>query len=485
MKKLTLFSLLALLLCLTACEKEIIDETTEKKPDTEGTTPGENGNSGALVQLTVKTRSASNEPTTTPVHIYAFNTGTGALAAKQTMATASEGLTLALPQNQPYRIVAVACDEGSYVLPDSPTLSSLVQLRPSEGGTAAGYTATSPLQMGFADIPPTNNDNATLHILMTYQVASLNVALNGLPDNCSSASIAVSSTASGVSFASQTEGHQMANIPCSLSEGAWTTGQIFLFPTTGQQTVFTISFTIDGTSYSSSATYNGTLHAGTPYYIKGSYDDQQILVEGNIEFGAWGNPVNLTFDFGIDFSTSIVGEGENPDTPDDPNATIVSSIPEPASLWQKHIVAAVLDDQGKPTVDLSSLTEATLLLLSRSDWAGMTSALNTTNLTTAFDIEEQYNEFGLTGWTIPDSAQCRALTTAYTSNRTALVGLLESEEADPIVLTDGDNFVRYLCEGAKKTFRFDANSYLNAGTASSNYHLRLVYPKKVKLQVQE
>ena len=481
MKKLTLFSILSLLLCLTACEKEIIDEPGEKKNNTEDATSTNTGNPGNLVQLTVKTRSAHNEATSTPIHIYAFNTGTGAMAAHQTMATTSEGLTLALPQNQPYRIVAVAADEACYALPENPTLSSLVQLRQQPGNPTTGCTAASPLQMGFADIQPTT-DNATLHILLNYQVASLTVALSGLPSNCSSASVAVASTASGVSFASQTDGQQMANIPCTLSENIWTTGQVYLFPTAGQQTVFTINFTIDGTSYSSSATYNGTLHAGTPYHIRGSYDDQQILVEGNIEFGSWGEPINLTFDFGIDFSTSIVSEGDGPDTPDDHNVAIVSSIPEPASLWQQHIVAAVLNEQGKPTVDLSSLTQATLLLLSRSDWSGMTSALNTTNLTTAFDIEEQYNEFGLTGWAIPDSAQCRALTAAYTSNRAALVGILSSEGADPIEVDDGENYIRYLCEGARKTFRFNANSYLDAGATTSTYHLRLVYPKKVKLQ---
>jgi len=481
MRKTSLAWLLALLACLTACEKEIVGEQTEEKPGTEENATADKNGPDDRVQLTVKTRSANGEAVSTPVHVYAFNTTTGSLAARQTVATASEALSLALPQNQPYRIVAVACDENSYVLPDSPTLSSLVQLRQQQGGASAGHTSASPLQMGFADIQPTT-DNATLHILLNYQVASLHIDLNGLPDDCSAASVAVSSTASGVSFATQTEGQQMANIPCTLSEGTWTTGQVYLFPTTGQQTVFTISFTIDGTSYSSAATYNGTLNAGTPYYIKGSYDDQQIQVEGSIGFGSWGTPVNLTFDFGIDFSTSIVGEGGSPDTPSDPNATVVSAIPAPASLWQQHIVAAVLDSNGQPTADPSTLAEATLLLLSRSDWAGMTSALNTTKLTTAFYLAEQYNEYGLTGWTIPDSAQCRALTTAYTSYRAALVGLLNSEEADPIVVDDGENFVRYLCEEAKKTFRFDANSYLDAGAKPSNYHLRLVYPKKVKVQ---
>ncbi len=442
---------------LFSCEKAIEDQTQAQTK-------------GGQAAVTVYTRGASDGNVDVPVHVYAFDDG-GTLQSSVSLQPGTQTMQLSLREGELYHIVAVAADESLYDLPTTPTLSSVITLK-TGAAQGSGYVAASPLQMGFADITPVGA-GATLHIQLNYQHCSLNASLGNMPESCTAASVTVAQPYAAVSMAGQMSGTQTAAIPCHKSGGTWTTDEVYLFPTAGQQTVFTVSFTDETGEHFSSATYQDIMRAGVHYIINGTYADGSLQVAGSISAPEWTQTVNLTFSFGSDTQTVVTGDGGGFDPSE---AVAVTSIPAAATVWQGHVVAAVLNDDGESVETTDGLTSATLLLLSLADWSNVTSATHAETPGMAAATAAGYEEYDISDWCIPTREQAVLLTAAYGD---ALVAALEQASGSPIVLKSGNDNVRYLCSDAAETFRFNANGILSAG-ATVKYHLRLVRPIRVK-----
>ncbi|MCR4918889.1 MAG: FimB/Mfa2 family fimbrial subunit [Prevotella sp.] len=441
---------------LASCEKAIEQQTS--------------ATTGRQTAVTVYTRGASDAAIDLPVHVYAFDKD-GALRAAVTLQPGSDAMQLALHEGMQYRVVAVAADETLYNLPAEPTLASVITLKTDERQQGGGYVTSAPLQMGFADITPAAQETS-LHIKLGYQHCSFSAVLANMPDDCSSATVTVAQTYAEMGFDGQMNGNTTATIPCQKTGDAWQTGEVYLFPTTGQQTVFTVSFTDSDSQYSSSATYRDILHAGVHYIIGATYAEGAMLVSGNVSAPEWTSTVNLDFSFGNDTQT-VVNGGTGTHGADD--VVAVTDIPAAATVWNDHVVAAVLDDQGESLDNTEGLAAATLLLLSLNDWPNVVSAANADNPSMAADIAAGYSEYDMGDWTIPTHEQAALLTQAYGDG---LPAALTEAEASPVVLTKGSSNVRYLCSDATETFRFNDSGILSAGT-TVKYHLRLVRQVKV------
>lgn len=202
----------------------------------------------------IHTRAAEGEAFESPLHAYAFDAD-GHLIAHQQSASDTD-FCLSVPQQADTRIVLLSADSECYDIPTSPSLSSLITMKVpmSASSLARGY-ATSPLQMGIVDVHP-QSDNTTVTVQMYYQVASLSVHLEGLPQECTSAYISVASPANGLTFSATANGTQTTRIPLAVVPAAATVPDTSTVPDAA--TVPSVATVPDGFPSGSSTTFNPT-----------------------------------------------------------------------------------------------------------------------------------------------------------------------------------------------------------------------------------
>lgn len=461
------------LLIFSSCESS---ESNELKIDKE------------CSNVSIVTRSNDGTTMEYPLHVYAFDKD-GKLEDKQTIASADETLALSLPKGETYRVVAVCANDEVYNIPASPTLSSVITMKANTNAdvpnaSEAVYSTAHPLQMGYANITPTAT-SSTLSIQMHYKVSSLNVSLVGMSAECTKASISIESPVEGVNMKGESSGSTTITIPIkkSLADASnWTTSTVYMFPTTGEQTVFTITYSDGATERSSAATYLSTLKAGIPYSITGTYDSGKVTVTGDITPSTWGDPVNLAFTFGentnstIDASGTETGGNDNADNQggdnQDQTDAIISTIPAPYSVWNGHLVAALYDTYGNQLTEApaspASGTEYSILLMSLKDW-------NNATPSTAATLASEYTEGDMISWSIPTTDEAKVLFGIY--NKDEFKSSMRKANADAINATSG---TKYLCDDAAKYFSFANISFASREASDATYHLRLV--KKVKIK---
>ena len=427
------------------------------------------------------TRGANGDELTYPLHVYAF-AESGALQTQQTLNTPDEDIRLSLPTKENYRIVVLSADEDAYDIPASPTLSSVITMKEPLvdddipefiQSIVHGYTIDNALQMGHADIIPSDT-KTSITIQLYYQVASLNVTLNNLPSVCNAAYITISEIASGIQMNGKGGSAQTARIPLRKNnDNSFTSGETFLFPGSSDKTKLTLTYNDEKGEQNASATMSA-LRAGTPYNLTGTYTDGSLSFSGSVSPSQWAEAVNIDFTF-HNGENIVIPEGDEPEGGDD-DPEDVDDIPTAPCLWNNHIVVDVQVASDKQT--------ATLLLVSLAEWSGLTSALNEANPTKAFSYASQYEEFGLGGWSIPTTDEAKILYRQYNNNVDVFEDLYDAADADEFVLSDAkDDKVRYLCAEATKTYSFYNSTIYKAGTAKNTYHLRLV--RSVQIQVKQ
>lgn len=467
---LCMLSLLLALFTVSSCQSFSIE-------DLESGTPTE-----TLSTVHVLTRAADKDALSYPLHVYGFS-DEGKLVAHQQLHTPDEPLTLSLPQARACHLVALSGDADHYQLPAAPQLSSLITMTTPQGGSplAQGFTPDSPLQLGSADVLPLTG-NATVSIQLHYQVASLDVLFQGLPEVCTSVYLSVASTYSAITLDGKGSGSQTTRIPLTRTTipGEWSASNVYIFPTQGN-TTFTIAYNdAEGEQYSS-VSYQVPLRPGTPYQLRGTYSDNDFQIAGTITPSTWASPQLLDFTFHPSSSSTIGTESS-----DLSGVTLPSdAIPGPLTLWNGHLVVGYLDAEGTPVSELSPITsQLSILLLSLTDWSNLTSALNESTPTAAANLAATYSEYDLSaGWRIPTDAEARYLSDLYRNNSEDFEHALSTAGADPVALVDSKNEnVRYLCQDAHKTYSFKNSTMANAGATIKTYHLRLVRTLPVTIE---
>lgn len=159
---------------------------------------------------------------------------------------------------------------------------------------------------------------------------------------------------------------------------------------------------------------------------------------------------------------------------------MVEAIPAPCTLWQGHIVALVESINGSSaTPPFQRGWEGLITLLSLHEWIDLPSALHATNPTVATTLADSYQEYDLTHWRIPTTAQAKALKAACSvttvpddssSDIAGINALLQQAEGLPLTPE-----ARYLCEDGTKSFSFAPGTTIaTAGKKATTYRLRLV-----------
>lgn len=431
MKKLSFRLLLACVaaLSMTACEKAVLDE------DDNGTT--EQPYTGKAYKVTVKPRAAtSNSDLVYPIQLRATDKN-GKFVAQQTIDNADTPINLSL-SNGSYTLTAVS------------------------GSTdfAQGYTS-QPLLIGSSNVT-ISSSNAVVNILMSYAVASIDVAFNNVPADVTGMTVTLSPQYAAISTTGEYSGNTNIDIPCTkVSSGIWTTGTKYVLPGASDNTVMSVMLTSPAGANVYSVTYPSALKAGTPYHFTGNYSGEipsDFTLTGTLECNGWSSDVSGDFSFGPSgansFSTPVIDAGSQD--------IQVTSRPEAGSIWNGHVVAYVDGNDA--------------LLLSLKDWDSLTSALYEADPNVAMNIAKSYTEGDITGWAIPTSDEARLLKALWNSTTMSkLNDAITSINGDEVKLYVNDSNARYLCENALYTFTFvTGGSVIAAGTKVKNYRLRLV-----------
>ena len=425
--------------------------------------PVEDVVSGSGTKLNVITRSATSNAVIYPLSIYAFGAD-GSCKAQQVIEDESESVSLKLGKGN-YRITAIS-GFGDFVFPQTPKKNALIT-------TNVGNYSVTPLSVGQADVALSGSSSVTVQ--MSLQVASVEFALHGLPDDVTEVSVTIADVYSAITFGGECQSPEPAVLECSKVGGVWTTGKVYLLPLSSSSMVVSIIVADDTGSNTYGYTYNTPVRTGVPYQLNGTFS-AGIVLNGTVEAIGWDEDVVLDFDFGTNVSDSGGDEGEEPSASEE---VTVAEIPEACSLWQGHVVAMV----GNVTS-----SEADLLLLALPEEVNVMSKVSD-EPDAAAQIAQAYSEYGLTGWHVPTKDEATALRNSYYGdNISAINSKLEEAGGKALTQTDShDKNVRYLCEDALYTYSFATSSdggvlQITKAGATVKYRLRLVKTIHVKKQ---
>ena len=388
-------------------------------------------------ELKVKARSASDAPLEYPLYLYAFNEE-GVCSASQTIENEDEEISLSLSVGS-YRVVAISGISDDYEIPKKPSIDDVISMEETSGASTA-------LMMGKADVKISADNNSSLKLTLSYVVTSITVSLTNIPEEVVAVNLILSPFYSSLSLDGvYGDGGQKLEIPCMLSsDGTWNADEIYSFPGSGKETVFSIVMKYeDGSSQTHGYTYEGTAEANHPFCVEGNYAGG-VIVSGTFITQGWSTPTEVSFNFGSGASSED-DDFENTDVD-------LSSAPKVGTIWNGAIVAEIKEVKG---------SEVSLLLMGVEEENMYSSG-----------VADFLEENGTDGWWLPDAEEAKMLNKNFQgTDLEALNAVLSAKGYTEINVTKRyfyDNDGEIYAFGFKSTSRF-----IEAGK-STKYRLRLV-----------
>lgn len=421
--------------------------------------PGSISGTKEVRQVFIETRMTGEDTPVYPIRVFAFRASDGRLAGEQTLADADEPLSIGLPEGA-YNLFVIAGVNG-YVL------SEKIEKADQKITLENGFTQTGALMHGCSYVN-LQEDDITVSIQMNYQVCELSCTLQDVPEDVQQVELTVSPVYKSLTLNGEfSDGGGSATIPASPTDqtGVWQIPSAYLWGTAGSQTVLSVKMTgkESGTQVVSS-TLKRAFEPSVPYLLSGS-SREGVYITGELEFNGWEPIVEIPFYYGEDETGGTeVGEDE----------FSVDEFPAPKSVWNNYIVAGVteLDEQV-----------AELLLISRVQWAQVSSASGA-DPEMATRVAATYTEGDLTDWRIPTKEEAEQLLVAYEDpfELAALNNAVIQVNGNSVLCGDdeisGVN-VRYLCDGAQRSFPFGSGGSVSIAGEKRTYHLRLVRTVRV------
>lgn len=423
----------------TSCEKiNVEDYETNKSGNT----------------INIITRSASDIEY--PVTLIAFNENGKAVESTVIESNNTNNTTLTLDAGK-YHIIAISGIEDCKCSGFS-SLEEIITL------PEANYTKTS-IQMGCTDIMI--NQNATATITLYNQVAAIDISLTDIPDDVQSVNVSLSSLNNKINFSGQCSGSISTTIDLKRQEdGTWSSQRLYTLPSDSEKTTISITTISANGQETYGYTYNGGIKANTPYSFNGSFN-KGFNINSTLTVAGWNDPEEISFTFG-DNENSDEGNGSD-------DSDIVFDIPDAGTIWNNHFVGAV---------EYLSEVSADIILISLTEWSGISSAYNSEIPNMANDIAESYTEDGLKDWMIPTKDDIKIIRNSIGLEYLADTNnTLQENSYTPLKYgedIENDATIRYLCEDAKYSYAWDTATTTKAGSRRS-YHLRLV--KRINIDV--
>lgn len=444
-----LFLLLSLF--LFSCESAWLDETM---------------GSDEFTSLTVQTRASGNLRLIYPIQVLAYESASGQLMSEQTISSASEKLSLSLPEGE-YNLVALA-GMSDYQLDDKNSYDSQILM-----GEKIPENA---LIQGQAQVV-IDSKATTTEIVMGYQVACLDLTLREIPKGTSEVTITLSPIHTSIGLNGEKTGEPEKVTLTAKStgeEGVWKVPRCYLFGSEGEQTILSINLINEKGKTVYGHTIKQSLEAGIPYSISGSYQGGFSL-DGELLLQDWGETVPLKFTFG----EASVTEPDEEDSDENEPPTL-TDIPLPGDLYKGSVVGAIISQNA---------TEAKILLISAQMWENVASAYNEAEEWDKTEaIVDGYSENNLSGWAIPTKEEADLLSDGSLSS-TQLEKInqaLQGAGGDPWISSDQEDengkLIRYLCNEGLHSYTIGKSDYPRATGKSRRYFLRLVHRESIQTE---
>lgn len=444
-----LFLLLSLF--LFSCESAWLDETM---------------GSDEFTSLTVQTRASGNLRLIYPIQVLAYESESGQLMCEQTISSASEKLSLSLPEGE-YNLVALA-GMSDYQLDDKNSYDSRILM-----GEKIPENA---LIQGQAQVV-IDGKATTTEIVMGYQVACLDLTLREIPEGTSEVTITLSPIHTSIGLNGEKTGEPEKVTLTAKStgeEGVWKVPRCYLFGSEGEQTILSINLINEKGKTVYGHTIKQSLEAGIPYSISGSYQGGFSL-DGELLLQDWGETVPLKFTFG----EASVTEPDEEDSDENEPPTL-TDIPLPGDLYKGSVVGAIISQNA---------TEAKILLISAQMWENVASAYNEAEEWDKTEaIVDGYSENNLSGWAIPTKEEADLLSDGSLSS-TQLEKInqaLQGAGGDPWISSDQEDengkLIRYLCNEGLHSYTIGKSDYPRATGKSRRYFLRLVHRESIQTE---
>lgn len=444
-----LFLLLSLF--LFSCESAWLDETM---------------GSDEFTSLTVQTRASGNLRLIYPIQVLAYESESGQLMCEQTISSASEKLSLSLPEGE-YNLVALA-GMSDYQLDDKNSYDSQILM-----GEKIPENA---LIQGQAQVV-IDSKATTTEIVMGYQVACLDLTLREIPKGTSEVTITLSPIHTSIGLNGEKTGEPEKVTLTAKStgeEGVWKVPRCYLFGSEGEQTILSINLINEKGKTVYGHTIKQSLEAGIPYSISGSYQGGFSL-DGELLLQDWGETVPLKFTFG----EASVTEPDEEDSDENEPPTL-TDIPLPGDLYKGSVVGAIISQNA---------TEAKILLISAQMWENVASAYNEAEEWDKTEaIVDGYSENNLSGWAIPTKEEADLLSDGSLSS-TQLEKInqaLQGAGGDPWISSDQEDengkLIRYLCNEGLHSYTIGKSDYPRATGKSRRYFLRLVHRESIQTE---
>jgi len=415
--------LFTLLLLQTACSNQSLQTQ-------EGSINKEN--------LIIRTRSeASSETIPLPIQLYVFNEKEECVQT-ETIETASEPYSYSFPSGT-YEIIALAgATKEKYTLPEKDTASktSLITLKDRKDKLSDLAYGKIFVTLGVEEM--VSKDINVKHIL-----TKATITVNDLPSRIIAASVTIKPLYSQLNLAGELknpeEGVSTIDLIQKEDSSSWTTEDAYIYPSKAEKINILISLTQnvlqeDNSTQTKIINYEYETEkipeSNKPFVINAFYQDINT-VDGNINCEDWGEPINVSFDFGPNSSAQEPTDTtqDSTETEDHNNELDLSAVPVEGQLWNDFLVLNIKDEADYKE----------LYLLSTKEWDNVTPKEEEVQ-----EYLDNYNETsGLTGWGI---ASCKDVASedGYIFNK--IKGHLEDynsvlEAAGKTLLQD----VNYLC----------------------------------------
>lgn len=444
-----LFLLLSLF--LFSCESAWLDETM---------------GSDEFTSLTVQTRASGNLRLIYPIQVLAYESESGQLMCEQTISSASEKLSLSLPEGE-YNLVALA-GMSDYQLDDKNSYDSQILM-----GEKIPENA---LIQGQAQVV-IDGKATTTEIVMGYQVACLDLTLREIPEGTSEVTITLSPILTAIGLDGEKAGEpEKVTLAAQETgeEGVWKVPRCYLFGSEGEQTILSINLINEKGKSVYGHTIKQALEPGVPYFISGSYQGGFSL-DGELLLRDWGETVPLKFTFG----EASVTEPDEEDFDENEPPTL-TDIPLPGDLYKGSVVGAIISQNA---------TEAKILLISAQMWENVASVYNESGgWAQTESIIDSYSENGTNEWMIPTKDEAKLLTETTLSNTqmSKINQALQKLGGAPWISSDQEDDnkdqVRYLCNEGYHSYTIGKSGSQTKTGKNRSYFLRLVHQETIQIQ---
>ena len=389
----TLFPILsAAMLVLTACEKELIDESA----DSEAALSQDSTLVEDASQLTIVTRSTSSEPISYPVVVYVMNSD-GDCLHQQTLASATDELSLRLFAGT-YQVYAVGgADASVYSLPTADAATADTEIALLEGA------AHTDLMQASSTVTIGRNENNHLTLSFARKVMKVSsVQITDMPDDATSVAISLAPLYKGLSLdGSYVAGALSATIDLvKQSDGtSWANASpLFILPSEGVATI-TVRMTRAGRTTKYIYTTTQQLQANSELNISGRYtgDAGEFSLSGVFSGPTWGDPTNIDFTFDENGAQGTVSGGSTSG-----EGTANSDAAPAVKSWYKNCYVFMSADEGDETV-------VTLLHRSEVDIAVEETKSNADYLAEINAALPDFAVNGITDWRLPTEDEAKQI----------------------------------------------------------------------------